>query len=143
MSGFIKKIFIELLSAFTTRRFDGSLASNSNRHLKCVSWNNRSYQARPTFVDINSIETVFYSFTVSVNRCGGSSSTADDTYARVCVPDKVKSMNVIVFSLILWVNETRVLVQHESCECKCGLNESACNWKQKRNHDECYCESKE
>ena len=76
---------------------------------------------------VNSIETVFYSFTVSVNRCGGSCSTADDTYARVCVLDKVKSMNVIVFSLILWVNETRVLVQHESCECKCGLNESACN----------------
>ena len=31
-------------------------------------------------------------------------------------------MNVKVFNLILGVNETRFLVQHESCEGKCGLN---------------------
>ena len=28
------------------------------------------------------------------------------------------------------VNETRFLVQHESCEYKCVLNESVCNSKQ-------------
>ena len=28
-----------------------------------------------------------------------------------------------VFNLMLWVNETRFLIQHESYECKCGLNE--------------------
>ena len=31
-------------------------------------------------------------------------------------------MNKKVFNLILGVNETRVLVQHELCEYKCGLN---------------------
>ena len=40
------------------------------------------------------------------------------------------------------VNETRFLVQHESCECKCGLNESVCNSKQKCNQNECKCEYK-
>ena len=25
------------------------------------------------------------------------------------------------------VNKTRVLIEHESCQCKCGLNESVCN----------------
>ena len=34
-------------------------------------------------------------------------------------------------------------VPHESCECKCGLNESVCNSKQKRNHYKCWCECKE
>ena len=29
------------------------------------------------------------------------------------------------------VNETRVIVQHGLCESKCGLNEKACNSKQK------------
>ena len=29
------------------------------------------------------------------------------------------------------------------CECKCGLDESVCNSKQKWNHDECRCECKE
>ena len=41
------------------------------------------------------------------------------------------------------VNETRFLVQHESCNCKCRLNESVCNSKQRWNHDECWCEYKE
>ena len=41
------------------------------------------------------------------------------------------------------VNETRILVQHESCECKCRLNESVCDFKQKWNQDECWCECKE
>ena len=27
------------------------------------------------------------------------------------------------------VNETKHLVQHEMCECKCGFNESLCNTK--------------
>ena len=40
-------------------------------------------------------------------------------------------MNVKVFSLMTMANETRLLIQHESCECKCELNESICNSKQK------------
>ena len=33
--------------------------------------------------------------------------------------------------LISIVNKTRLLVQYKPCECKCGLNESVCNLKQK------------
>ena len=40
-------------------------------------------------------------------------------------------------------NETKFLVQHQSCENRCRLNESACNTKQIWNHDECWCECKE
>ena len=29
------------------------------------------------------------------------------------------------------------------CKCKCGLNESVCNSKQKWSRDECWCECKE
>ena len=41
------------------------------------------------------------------------------------------------------VNETRILVQHESSECKCTLNEGVCNSNQKQNHGECWRECKE
>ena len=41
------------------------------------------------------------------------------------------------------VDETRLLVQHESCECKCGFNKNVCNSKQEWNHGECSCECKE
>ena len=40
-------------------------------------------------------------------------------------------------------NETRFIIQHESCECKSGLYQSACDSKQKWNHNECQCEYKE
>ena len=35
------------------------------------------------------------------------------------------------------LDETRLLVEYELCECKCGLNKSLCNSNQKWNHDEC------
>ena len=56
-----------------------------------------------------------------------------------------KNLNVKVFHLMSGVNETRFLVQRESCDCKCTLNESAKKWnsKQKWNHNECWCECKE
>ena len=40
-------------------------------------------------------------------------------------------MNVKVLNLMSGTNEKRFLVQNELCECKCGLNESVCNSKQK------------
>ena len=40
------------------------------------------------------------------------------------------------------VNETRFLVQYESCECNGGINESVCNSKQKWNHNDCRRECK-
>ena len=41
------------------------------------------------------------------------------------------------------VNETRFLVQHESFECKSRLNGNVRNLKNKWNHDEYRCKSKE
>ena len=56
---------------------------------------------------------------------------------------KVKNRNKEVIDLISGVNETRLLVQHESCQCNGRLNKSVCNSKQKWNHNECWCECKE
>ena len=68
MFGFIKKIFIGLLSICTTTRLRESLNSNSERRVKYVSLNKRPCEAGPTLVDTNSYETLFYRFTVSVNK---------------------------------------------------------------------------
>ena len=40
--------------------------------------------------NINSNETLYYSFTLSVSKFGGSWNTVDESYVRVCVPNKVK-----------------------------------------------------
>ena len=143
MFAFIYKMFIRLLSTCTIGSFGESLVSNSKGRLKFISLNNQPSQARPTLVNINSNQPLYYPFTVSVNKCGGSCNTIDDPYAWVCVSNNVKTMNVKVFNVTSGAKETRFSVQHESCECKCGLNESVCNLKQKRNHGECWCECKE
>ena len=51
---------------------------------------NQPCQARPTIVDINSNETFFYPFTVSVYKRGDSCNTTDDPYVWVCLLNKVK-----------------------------------------------------
>ena len=52
-------------------------------------------------------------------------------------------MNLRVFNLMSGINGTRFEVQHESCECKCGLNESICNSNQNWDPGESWCECKE
>ena len=40
-------------------------------------------------------------------------------------------------------NKTRHIKWHETCKCKCRLNASVCNNKQRWNNDKCQCECKE
>ena len=63
------------------------------------------YSAAP--VDKNSIKPLYRPSTVSVNWSGGSCNSIDDSYARICVPNKVKNTNLKVFNLMSKVNETR------------------------------------
>ena len=74
-----KKI-IGLLNACIIGSFGESLNYNSKRPIKCLTLNNRPCQARPILVNINSDETFFYPFTVSVNKCGGICNTIDDAW---------------------------------------------------------------
>lgn len=78
---------------------------------------NRLFQARPKLVNIKSNQSLYFPFIVSVNNCCGSCNTSDP-YAP-CALNKVNNINVKVLFVMLGVNETRFLVQHKSCECKC------------------------
>ena len=110
-------MFIRLLSACTIRSFGESLVFNSKLFIKFVSLKIQPYQTRPIVININFDETLFNPFTVSVNKCGGMCNAIIDPYARIWV-SKVKIMNVKVFDLMSRINKTRVLIQHESRECK-------------------------
>ena len=73
----------------------------------------------------------------------GSCNNINDPYAKFCVPDVVKRMNVKLFNLMSRTNETRHKKQHETCKCKCRLDISVCNNKQRWNDGKCRCECKE
>ena len=103
----------------------------------------QEYKVRPEIVNINSNKPIFYPFSVKINKCSGNCNNINDPYARICVPDTVKNLNVKVFNLMSRTNETRSIKWHETCKCICRLNGIICDNKQRGNKDQCRCECKE
>ena len=116
--------------------------SNVNS-LKCVSANNQECAARTKIIDVNSNEPVFYPYSIKVYKCSGSCNGINGPYAKLCVPDIIKNMNVKVFNLTSRINETRHIIWHETCKCVCRLTSSVCNSRKIWNEDKFRCECKE
>ena len=133
--GFVKKVFfigLTILSNFT-----------NVIPLSCISMKNQECKVRPEIINVNSNEPIFYPFSIKTSKCSGSCNNINDPYAKICVPDIVKDLNVKVFNLMPRTNETRHIKWHETCKCKCRLDASVCNNKQRWNDDKCQCECKE
>ena len=62
--------------------------------LEYISMNSQKYKARPKIVDVNNNEPVFYPYSIKLNKCSGSCNNINDPYAKLCIPDIVKSINV-------------------------------------------------
>ena len=124
MFGFVKQIFIS-----TMMLFGCSLPSVSsmNAPLKCISMTNQEYKVRPQIIRVNSDEPVFYPFSIITSKCIGSCNNINDPYAKTCVSDVVKNLNVKLFNLMPRTNETRHMEWHEIFKCKCRLDAHYCN----------------
>ena len=105
--------------------------------------NNQACKVRPEIINFNRNEPVFYPFSIKTNKCSGSCNNIDDLYAKMCVPDAGKNLNVKVFSLMSRTNETRYIEWHETCECECKFGNNVCNNKQRWNKNKRRCECKE
>ena len=105
--------------------------------------NNQECTVRPKIVDVSSNNPIFYLCSVKVKRCCGNCNSINDPYAKICVPDIVKNLNVKVFHLLSRTNETRSTKSQETCKCICRLNKIICNDKQRWNKDQCRCECRE
>ena len=96
---FVKKVLfvgLTILSAFT----------NSNS-LSCISMSNQECKTRPQVVNVNEDEPVFFPCSIETSKCSGSCNNSNYPYAKICVPDVVKNLNVKVFNLMSRTNETR------------------------------------
>ena len=85
----------------------------------------------------------FIPFSIKVNKCSGSCNNINDPYSKLCVPDVVKNINVKVFNLISFTNQTKHIEWHETCKCSCRLDASVCKNKQRWNEDKCRFECRE
>ena len=131
----IKKAFISAMAFFNFN------LSNVNS-LECVSMNNQECKIRTETISVNTNEPMLYPYSVKINRCKDSCNTINDPHATLCVPEALKNINVKVFNLMSRTNETRHIEWHKTCKCKCRLNASVCNNKQRWNEDKCRCECK-
>ena len=111
--------------------------------LECVSINNQKCKTRTKIINTNNNEPVFYPFSIKVDKCSGSCNNIHDPHAKLCVPDVVKNINVKVFNLISFTSQTKHIEWHETYKCKCRLDSSVCNNKQRCNEDKCRCECRE
>ena len=136
MFGLIKKCF------FTAMTFFNFNLSNVNS-LECVSMNNQECKIRTEIISINTNEPLFYPYSIKINKCKGSCNTINDPYAKICVADKIKKTNIKVFNPMSKNNETRHIKWHKNCKCKCRLDTSVCNNKQRCNEDKCRYQYKE
>ena len=100
MLGFVKKCFFTAITFFSYNVLDvGSL--------ECVSINNQECKTRTKITNINNNEAAFYPFSIKVNKCSGSCNNVNDLYAKLCVPDTIKNINVKVFNLMSFSNQTK------------------------------------
>ena len=62
--------------------------------LSCISMNNQECKVRPEIINVNSDKPVFYPFSIKTNKYSGSCNNINDPYAKICVPDVVRNLNV-------------------------------------------------
>ena len=60
-----------------------------------------------TKIIVNTNEFMFYPYSFTTIKCKASCNTISEPYAKLCVPDTIKNINVKVFNLMSKTNETR------------------------------------
>ena len=124
MFRFIKKCF------FIGLLFLSNLESTTP--LSNISISNQTCKARPEIINFSS-NPVFYPLTIKTSKCSGNCNNFKDPYAKICVPDLAKDLNVKVFNLMSRTNEAKNIKGHETYEWEFRLDAIVCNNKQRWN----------
>ena len=97
----LKKLFfigLTILSSFTNAI-----------PLSCISMKNQECKTRSQVVNVNSNNPIFYPFSIKTSKCSGNCNNINNLYAKICVPDVIKDLNIKVFNLMSRTNETRFI----------------------------------
>ena len=119
---------------------------NASNHTKCISLINQKCEIQPTLINLHpneyNQELHYYPFMFKLGKCVGSFNTLNDSSNKVCVPHKSEDLNIHVFNMIAWKNESNVLTKYISRKCKCKFDGRKCNLDQWWNNDKCLSECK-
>ena len=135
MFGFVKKVFftgLAILSSFT-----------SVNSLVVFQWTIKSVKQDHKLLMLMEMRLCLFPFGIKTSKCSSSCNKINHLYAKICVPNVVKNLNVKLFNLRSRTNETRHIEWNEKCKCECKFGANVCNNKQRCNKDKCRCECKE
>ena len=104
---------------------------------------NQACKSKPEIINVDSNNPAFYPFSIKTSKCSGNCNNISDPYAKKCVSDVVKDLNIKVFNLMQGTNETKNVKWHEACKCECRLDAIVSNNKQRWNNDKCRCKCNE
>ena len=74
-----------------------SLSLSRSLATKYVSLNKEPCMIRPTLIDLNPIELIYYPFMISLDKCNGSCNVGDGLSTKICVPSETKDVNAISY----------------------------------------------
>ena len=120
---FVKKVFfigLTILSGFT----------NANS-LSCISVIIKSAKQDHKLLMLMEMNLCFFPFSIETSKCSGSCNNINYPYAKFCVPDIGKNLNVKLFNLMSRTSQTRYIEWHETCKCECKFGENVCNNKRR------------
>ena len=89
----IKKVFFIGLTILSNSPNKTSLSVTS---LNCISTENQECKIRPEIININNNNLIFYPFSIKINKCSGTCNNINNPFAKICVPDFIKDLNVKV-----------------------------------------------
>ena len=113
----IKKFFIVLLASIV----------NVSNHTKCVSLSNQKCEIQPALINLYpneyNRELHYYPIVVKLDKCVGSCNNLNELSDKICVPNKTKDLNILVFSMITGINGSKTLTKDISRKWKCRFDE--------------------
>ena len=94
---FVKKVFLIGLTILLDLI---NVSSLNAIPLSCIQMNNQQCQKIPEIINVSKNSPVFYPFSIKTSKCSGNCNNINDPYAKVCVPDVVKDLNVKLINIM-------------------------------------------
>ena len=79
--------------------------------------NNQECEIRPEIV----MNLDIFPCCIKKSKCSGWCNNINYSFAKLCVPDTAKNINLKVFNLMSKTNERGHIKFHETCKSKCRL----------------------
>ena len=96
--------------------------SNASNNTKCVSLSNQQCEIQTTLINLHNNEYSQEYTTIHVGSC----NTVNDLSNKVCLPNKVKYLNIHAINMDTGKTASKIITKDISCKCNCKFDGRKC-----------------